>query len=159
MKRDSYLRILDANLNRSREGLRVCEDICRFVAENEKSSRRLKALRHAVTEAFKSSKISAGELLKNRDSANDVGRKFSKLENSKKTSLDLFLANMERVKEALRTLEEVSKLENTALSKKFKGIRFHAYTAEKRIALELEALCRDGEHFDKRRGKNINRGH
>lgn len=143
MKSKDYLRIFDANLNRSREGLRVCEDIYRFVVEDEKSSLKLKSIRHAITAAFKSSRIQMTELLGSRDSANDVGKKISKLENLKRDSLDLFLANIERAKEALRVLEEVSKLQNEALSRKFKRIRFNVYTIEKRLAPKLEALCRN----------------
>ncbi|MFN9929346.1 MAG: thiamine phosphate synthase, partial [bacterium] len=42
------LRMLDANLNRAREALRVMEDVARFCLQSEDLCGRLKSLRHEV---------------------------------------------------------------------------------------------------------------
>ena len=47
--RDKILRVIDANLNRSREGIRVIEDTARFYLDNEKISKELKNIRHLIT--------------------------------------------------------------------------------------------------------------
>lgn len=44
-------RILDANLNRAREALRVMEDIARFALNDAALSGELKAIRHDLREA------------------------------------------------------------------------------------------------------------
>ncbi len=40
--------LIDANLHRAKEGLRVVEDICRFVLSDEPLSSRVKDVRHAL---------------------------------------------------------------------------------------------------------------
>ena len=41
-------RVIDVNLNRSREGLRVCEEVARFILNNKSITARFKALRHDI---------------------------------------------------------------------------------------------------------------
>ena len=48
MKDRGFNRIIDANLNRSREGLRVCEEVARFHLSSPQLTRELKSVRHAV---------------------------------------------------------------------------------------------------------------
>lgn len=146
MPADASLRILDANLNRAKEGLRVCEEIFRFMLDDEKMTADLKKLRHAITRAMQQSKVGRSDLLRSRNSAGDVGREASALENSKKNLADLWAANFQRVKEAMRVLEEVSKLKDAALSRKFKKIRFEVYELEKTIDRKLGALSRHRRH-------------
>ena len=66
-------RIIDANLNRSREGLRVCEDIARFAMNSGKISRELKTVRHAISSVMRSAQVS-GSFIGSRRSGRDVGR-------------------------------------------------------------------------------------
>ncbi|MGH7197489.1 MAG: hypothetical protein ACREH5_01950, partial [Candidatus Omnitrophota bacterium] len=106
MKRREVLRILDANFNRSREGLRVCEEITRFVLEHKSLTSGLKKARHDVSDSIKELPLSLTELVSARNVRSDVGRHPSRLENSRRDSLALFLANAERAKESLRVLEE-----------------------------------------------------
>ena len=44
-------RIIDANLNRAREGLRAVEEYARFVVEDAAATERLKTLRHDLARA------------------------------------------------------------------------------------------------------------
>jgi len=137
-------RILDANLNRSREGLRVCEEVARFVLQNKSVTRQIKTARHSITCCIEKMPVPLTELVSARNVRSDVGKESSFLENGKKDARGLFLANAERSKEALRVLEEVSKLVDVKLSARFKRIRFQVYAIEKRTLPRLEALHHHG---------------
>jgi len=132
------LRILDANLNRSREGLRVCEDMSRFVLNSDALSKELKSLRHGIASAMRELPSRPGRLLESRDSKGDVGR-GSKLATEMKRGgpADIFMANMQRVKESLRVLEEFSKLVDSGLATRFQRLRFRAYDVEKKVVARL----------------------
>ena len=142
-------RVIDANLNRAREGLRVCEEVVRFVLDDARLTRRLKRLRHRITGVLKES---SPVLLKARNSNSDVGRNRVKDRESRSGYRDLFLANMERVKESVRVLEEFSKLIDEEIrgkasdraSSSFKRIRFRLYTLEKQIIEKFPALSNRG---------------
>jgi thiamine-phosphate pyrophosphorylase len=129
--------MIDANLNRSSEGLRVLEDIARFLLNDPDLSQRLKAVRHDLAQQAKS--LSAG-LLSRRDSQHDVGRPDSQDREpiAEATSLqglqDLVAANAKRVEEALRVIEELAKLPemNSQLnSAGFGQARFALYALER----------------------------
>lgn len=131
--RKETLRIIDANFNRSREGLRVCEDVARFALNSASLSRALKGARHSVTRAIKESGMERSTLFGARDSRRDVGRASQhKSEMAREDFADIFAANIERVKESLRVLEEVFKLIDKKVSHRFSRIRFQVYDIEKR---------------------------
>ena len=133
-------RIIDANLNRVMEGIRVCEDIIRFSSDNEELTRKLKNLRHEVFEAIKDlRKEHLEELVSSRD-LDDVGIKSTPSEKTRENLVDLFLANTQRGKESLRVLEEVLKLFDQDLSQKFKEFRFKLYEVEKSAVGQLETI-------------------
>ena len=134
-------RIIDANLNRVMEGIRVCEDITRFSSNNNESlTFKLKGLRHEVFNAIKDlRKEHLKELVSSRD-MNDIGMKSTESEMSRDNLVDLFLANTQRGKESLRVLEEVLKLFDRNLSQKFKKFRFKLYEIEKAAVKELENI-------------------
>jgi len=54
------------------------------------------------------------------------------------TGLGLFIANIRRSQEAMRVLEEMSKLERRALSGRFKKMRFELYSLEKTVIGKLK---------------------
>lgn len=138
-------RIIDANLNRGMEGIRVCEDVMRFATSNERLTGRLKDLRHEVFGAIKNLRSEhLEELVAARNIANDVGLPSNDSEKKRKDLVDLFLANTQRGKESLRVLEEVLKLFDQDLSQKFKSFRFKLYDIEKRSVKELENLSGAG---------------
>lgn len=129
-------RIIDANLNRAREGLRVIEEICRFYLNDKEKFLKLKELRHLLQEGEKNLKINPVLF---RKSETDVGREFSQLE-SKRTDLkEILKANSKRVQESLRVLEEFSKLYTDSVEI-FKKARFSIYQLEKDIILELSKM-------------------
>lgn len=133
-------RIIDANLNRVMEGIRVSEDIIRFSSNNERLTAKLKTLRHEIFDAIKElRKEHLEELVSSRD-INDVGIKSSESEKKRDNLVDLFLANTQRGKESLRVLEEVLKLFDQQLSEKFKKLRFKLYEIEKTAVKGLEDI-------------------
>lgn len=130
-------RIIDANFNRSREALRVCEDITRFFLEDIPVTKKLKALRHGISDILKKYPDFSKNLIFSRESQYDVGKKTTFSEAKRKNISDILYANMERAKESLRVLEELSKLEDAAMSENFKRLRFKIYALEKEINAKL----------------------
>ncbi|MGB2705572.1 MAG: thiamine-phosphate pyrophosphorylase [Candidatus Omnitrophota bacterium] len=137
---NKLLRLIDANLNRSQEGLRVCEDIARFMLNDKTITRSFKSLRHGVSALRKGMDLEKLSLLKSRSVGGDVGKKSTLRETSRKNIKDVFRANTERVKESLRALEEVTKLFDRKISKRFKRMRFRVYELEKKSRLKLDAI-------------------
>lgn len=132
------LRILDVNLNRVGEGLRVLEDIARFLLNDSEISQRLKSLRH---ELLPGDWLLQRQLLDARNSEQDVGA-FAEVaaEGKRLDAVGVVTANAKRVQESLRVLEEVAKLQPqvSALDwARFKHARFTVYELERRLALRL----------------------
>jgi thiamine-phosphate pyrophosphorylase len=118
-------RIIDANLNRYKEGIRVVEDILRYYFSSP-LAKELKALRHIKLPNYK-------ELLKERDSINDILKPSTNSE-KKRTSLeDIVIANFKRAQESARVLEEIFKLSDISLSEEFKSARYKLYNLEKEV--------------------------
>ncbi len=126
-------RILDANLNRAREGLRVVEEVARLYRQEEKLSKSLKNLRHRITttsQKYFDQKL----LLRYRDSQKDLGAKGMGLyEGRRKDVRTIVQANLRRAEEALRVLEEFGKIIDRNSAEGFKRLRFRLYTLEKKI--------------------------
>jgi len=122
-------RVIDANLNRLKEGIRVVEDIIRYRDNNKELSYKLKQLRHKakIKETL--------ELLKERDSINDVLRTSIKSELNRSNISEIILANFKRAQESSRVLEELYKLHSIAYSENFKYIRYELYALEKEVLL------------------------
>ncbi|MCD4813389.1 hypothetical protein K8S19_06825 [bacterium] len=126
---NSVDRILDANLNRAREGLRVVEEWIRLDLENKPLQQRLKAIRHALIRA--ENKLPGKKLIASRDVKQDPGAAYSTAgEKRRRDPEELLRANLRRVQEAARVLEEVSKLKGGEAGKVFKKIRFQIYNLE-----------------------------
>lgn len=124
------LRLLDANLNRLREGIRVVEDICRYILDDKSTSSRLKNLRHlSRIDNYK-------DLLSSRDIKNDVLKTSTTSEQSRKDLQSILIANFKRAQESSRVLEEFTKLISTKLSENFKYIRYELYDIEKNITID-----------------------
>jgi thiamine-phosphate pyrophosphorylase len=121
------LRLIDANLNRLREGIRVVEDIFRYIYNNKDISLQLKNLRHL------SRLESYSELLENRDINNDVLKQSTLSEQSREDLNSILISNFKRAQESSRVLEEFAKLISTKDSEKFKHIRYTLYDLEKNI--------------------------
>ncbi|MCK4858970.1 MAG: thiamine-phosphate pyrophosphorylase [Candidatus Omnitrophica bacterium] len=127
-ERNAY-RLIDANFNRTSEGLRVCEDISRFILDNKGLNERFKKLRHSLFLAKKD--FSHKQLLQARNVNTDVGRKIEG--KPKQNWQEILAANLARIKEALRCLEEFSQYLDPEKSKMFQEMRFEIYEIEKGI--------------------------
>jgi len=132
-------RVLDVNLNRAREGLRVCEEVARLILDDDGLTRKCQRLRYAVDRTAKL--LSGGRLLQARDSSRDVGRPGRRgVVRPHGKILDLLTANLRRVQEALRVLEEFSRLVEPAASRSFGSLRFRVYTLEQTFHSKSAAL-------------------
>ncbi len=132
------LRLIDANLNRAVEGIRVLEDTARMVLDDEELTGTLKDLRHDLVKTVKSVPDIDNELITARDVMSDVLREGETV--SETTRLDIraiVKANSSRAQEAVRVLEEYCKLIFPGMSASFKDIRFQLYDTEKTLTLKL----------------------
>ncbi len=126
------MRIIDASLNRIGEGLRVLEEIARFVLDDAALSEKLKSLRHQLSVRDINAK---SRLLSARDSANDVGENIiTDFQKSKHGLPETVIANSRRVEESLRVMEELAKIEGITLDAQiYQDARFSLYTIEKKL--------------------------
>jgi len=159
------LRMLDANANRAREGLRVIEDYARFVLNDAGLQGELKSLRHDFAEAVKPY---LSDAILHRDTPGDVGTTATTASESRREDFaDLVVAAGKRLGEALRAIEEVLKTVSrstgvppvsdhlgtgetpvlrrsaSAPSAAVESIRYRFYDLEQRVALTL----RPAKHF------------
>lgn len=121
-------RVLDANLNRAREGLRVLEDTCRFYFSDAAGYKRLRSLRHKLHELTKEA---YPRLVAARDSHSDAGRVIK--EGPRQNLQGLMSANIRRAQEAVRVLEEYGKIFSPRAGGAFKSIRYQLYQEEKAL--------------------------
>ncbi len=132
------LRLIDANLDRLGEGLRVLEDIARFLLDDVGISKQLKTVRHELLEGVYPLEQ---QLLAARKAEEDVGAFVELPWEAKRADLpDVVIANARRAQESLRVLEEFSKLSNTPLTlepKKFEKARFLLYELEQNLISKL----------------------
>ncbi|MCG2710929.1 MAG: thiamine-phosphate pyrophosphorylase [Candidatus Omnitrophica bacterium] len=135
-------RVIDANLNRLKEGLRVIEDILRFIMDDRKLTAQTRKIRHAITEYIKEGGfLQSVIILKERQIIKDVGKKSVNTELKRKNIADIFLANAQRVKESVRVLEEFFKLFDKKASMRFKKLRYRIYHIEKEAIEKITKLC------------------
>ena len=133
------LRVVDANLNRAREGLRVCEEVARMILEDSYLTRRCQRLRYDLTRL--SGSVLNGRLLDSRDSRLDVGRPSERGALTRHRGIrQLVMANAKRVEEALRVLEEFTRLQSPAAAHSLGALRFRVYSLEQDLLQELPSV-------------------
>lgn len=126
-------RIVDANLNRATEAVRILEEIARFLLDDKNLSEKFKNIRHELSNIQEKN---YSEYLKARDTENDIGVDIKNP--SERINLEnIFKANIKRLQQALRTLAEYSVEfpENVA---KFEKLRYESYTLEKTMWNKLK---------------------
>ena len=130
-----FIRILDTNLNRCKEGLRVVEDTCRFVLCDETLYKKIRKVRHLsskyLTDQYE-------QMLSARDSVKDSGRKVK--EQSRQNLKNIVIANFKRAEESLRVLEEYSKIIDFSIALKYKALRYEVYNIEKKMFLKYKNI-------------------
>jgi thiamine-phosphate pyrophosphorylase len=124
-------RILDANLDRAREGLRIIEEWCRFGLNNGTMAQECKQMRQELANWHSS------ELRIARDTPGDSGTELTHPQEEERATIeDLLQANLCRVQEALRVLEEYAKLYNAELAATMKQMRYQVYTLESNLLVQ-----------------------
>lgn len=140
-------RVIDANLNRAREGLRVLEDVARFVLDDKNLTESIRLVRHELSS---STKLLAEKAAVFRDTPGDVGttlQNAGRLERA--NARDLVVANARRVGEAVRVIEEFAKLEAPEVGPTLESIRYRHYEIERRL------LARFSPGRDRMRGVRL----
>jgi thiamine-phosphate pyrophosphorylase len=121
----SIYRILDANLDRAREGLRIIEEWCRFGLNNQPMTEQLKHLRQSLAQWH------TPDLRAARDTPGDPGTALTHPQEEQRSSITAVLqANCCRVQEALRVLEEYGKLYRSDFATACKVMRYEVYSLE-----------------------------
>jgi len=155
----SVCRILDANLNRAREALRVIEDYARFACDDADAAERVKYARHGLRRIVQA--LGPDKLLAARDILNDVGRETKTVTELERGSTeDVLRAAFARLTEAARVLGEYSKLIAPQAAEAAEKLRYQAYELEQCVVLRAalrarfrrvrlyviltEALCKHG---------------
>ena len=124
MQRAIY-RILDANLDRAREGLRIVEEWCRLGLNHQPLAEECKQIRQELAQWH------SWELRQARDTPGDVGTELSHPQEEVRESIEQLLqANLCRTQEALRVLEEYGKLYQPQMSAACKQLRYRVYNIE-----------------------------
>lgn len=124
------IRLIDANLNRAAEGLRVVEDVCRFILDNAETAGQLKSMRHEIRSLYPNEE----ELVRFRDTENDIGKQVEDYGSDIRENLSSVVrANLKRAQEALRVLEECEKLLSPPIQEKAEHLRYRCYEMEKQV--------------------------
>lgn len=121
--------ILDANFGRLSEGLRILEDMTRFILRDSEITKKLKEMRHSLSMESRQFNF---EFLDSR--GEDIGAFLTVPDEAKRENFtDLVIANAKRAEESLRVLEEYFKFLKILSWRKFQDNRFLLYSIEKEI--------------------------
>jgi thiamine-phosphate pyrophosphorylase len=130
------LRIIDANLNRIGEGLRVLEEFARLSLNDVVLTEQLKNLRHKILHIDNQLQQ---RLIGARNAVRDVGVSIEAIgEEKRRDPGETIIANARRVQESLRVLEEIAKEPGLNLeSRDYEKARFELYTIEKELLSKM----------------------
>ncbi len=135
------LRIVDAAANRAREGLRAVEDFVRFVLDDRHLTECCKQLRHELTAIL--SAVPLEHRLAARETRADVGTSLSTSGEERRASATaVFSANLTRLQESLRSLEEFGKLLDPGMAAALKQLRYQSYTLQRAVETTRAGLER-----------------
>ncbi len=117
----SAARILDVNLNRAREAIRVMEDYARFVLDDPTLAEQAKRLRHDLAGVAKRHPLEG--VVRARDILGDVGRHVgTEREYDRPSPPQVAVAAGKRLSEALRTIEEYGKVADAEIGRAIETI-------------------------------------
>ena len=127
--------LIDANLDRAREGLRVMEDWCRFGLKRSDFSIQIKDWRQQL--GVHHHNIYRKARLISTDPAMGVSHPLQKV---RSTPEAVFIANSSRVQEALRVIEEFTRITDPNLCEIASKIRYETYEIEIKILNTTEGI-------------------
>ena len=139
MPNDKSLRVVDANFNRCKEGLRVIEDVFRFVMVNDTLRKKIRKMRHSLDILVQEKTLKDAVL--SRNSKNDIGKLIDSLEIKRNDPCEILYVNFQRVKESLRVLEEFLKVILPKHVAHIKKLRYGIYTLEKKTLKLWPSVC------------------
>jgi len=144
LDKSSAYRILDANCNRLREGLRLIEEYYRFVENNETLTIAFKSLRHKLKNVEQL--LGRDNLLQHRDTTTDCFSRDNRPEELTRDCIDdIVNAGFKRAQEASRVIEEYAKIiDSPDVSSIAKLIRFELYTFEKDLWIHYHGKKKAG---------------
>lgn len=135
------LRLIDASANRAREGLRVVEDYIRFSLDDAIITQQLKTFRHSFTKLI--NEIPLDQRLRARETRQDVGTQITlDTELHRENERSVLTANFTRIQEALRSLEEYSKVVCPTISGGLEQLRYDSYTIQKIVETIVDNTVR-----------------
>ncbi|MCO6459074.1 MAG: thiamine phosphate synthase [Pirellulaceae bacterium] len=138
--RQAVWRIIDANANRASEGLRVAEEYARFVLDDAHLTGWCKQLRHDLQTVLAPW---SAELLLARDTMGDVGTRLTTAQEYQRSTLrDVAQANLNRVEQSLRCLEEYAKLLQAERAAQLESLRYRVYTLAQMLHATDRGLTR-----------------
>ena len=127
--------LIDANLDRAREGLRVMEDWCRFGLKRNDFSIQIKDWRQQLGAHHHN--IYRKARLTSEDPAMGISHP---LQRKRSTPEDIFIANSSRVQEALRVVEEFTRITDPKLSEVATKLRYETYQIEINVLNTKEGI-------------------
>jgi thiamine-phosphate pyrophosphorylase len=140
MSEQIIYRILDANLDRAREAIRTIEEWCRFGLENRHLCDRCKQMRQTLGQWHRE------EFRRARNTNDDPATDLNHAQELQRTDIQAVLrANMARLQEALRVLEEYSKVIDPQMGAAVKQMRYGVYSLESEL-INHTAANRDHDH-------------
>lgn len=123
--------IIDSNLERASEGLRVLDEIARFITVQEDAFAELKAIRHDLQDI--GAWFGPARLVGAREDAREQEVKVTATEATRSTAWSMIRASVGRVAESFRILEEFSKIYASQATEFIKHSRYAVYVLEKEL--------------------------
>lgn len=128
MSQQIVYRILDANLDRAREAIRTIEEWCRFGLEKVELCDRCKQMRQELAKWHRE------EFRRARNTTDDPATGLSHAQEVSRIDVQAVLrANMGRLQEALRVLEEYGKVVDSHFGEAMKQMRYQVYILESEL--------------------------
>lgn len=121
-------RIIDVNINRFSEGMKVIEDLMRFYWQDQKILFELRKWKHLFWQHFSQYR---NQVVFARASHQDIGRKIDFDIQKRDKIIDILNVNFKRCQESARVLEEIFKEVSVPHSRFCKTLRFALYDLEK----------------------------
>jgi thiamine-phosphate pyrophosphorylase len=141
VNRTVALRAFDAVANRAGEGLRVVEDYVRFVLDDRHLTGLCKQMRHDLGAVLAS--VPSEHRLAARDTLADVGTTLATPSEQRRASPEHVLAaNLTRLQESFRSLEEFGKLLDPEMGAAMERLRYRSYTLHRAVEITRTSLDR-----------------
>lgn len=149
----ALFRILDANLDRAREGLRIIEEWCRFGLNDQVKIAQIKDWRQSIGQWH------TPEIRAARDTPGDLGTSITHSNETQRADLaDVLQVNLVRTQEALRVLEEYGKLHSQDMAAECKQMRYQLYTLDSQLMPPLLALSEPSQSRSSQSGSSSRSG-